>query len=319
MGVGPVTQDEILDASAQAHALYLHTNFANRNLPAPTDNEVSSFANYYEATPLSRARKAGAPVTEFIAEVPDVGFTLLDTSTFASDCVSQSLNTVYRLQRMTYVQETIGVGLEQNVSQRTYACVFDFGQSSGVMGSPVADGFSSVGGQQMSADTVAHSPFTNETGVARGMTRETPNPAPGVSALGRPIMVRVTATQAGDVLTVSTFTLTSASGVVVPANIIVPSAAVSGSTGATADVNNMLEAGVAVLLPADPLLANTMSRIGVKAPGMIAVMAPVGSGVKRGFERPQECGFLLDFATAVSPFSGIGLGLRKLSPSMTMR
>ena len=62
-----------------------------------------------------------------------------------------------------------------------------------------------------------------------------------------------------------------------------------------------------------------VSRIGVKAPGMIAVMAPVGSGVKRGFERPQECGFLLDFATAVSPFSGIGLGLRKLSPSMTMR
>lgn len=62
-----------------------------------------------------------------------------------------------------------------------------------------------------------------------------------------------------------------------------------------------------------------VSRIGVKAPGMIAVIAPVGSVVKRGFERPQECGFLLDFATAFSPFSGIGLGLRKLSPSMTMR
>jgi hypothetical protein len=73
---------------------------------------------------------------------------------------------------------------------------------------------------------------------------------------------------------------------------------------------------------ANPSWASTaaaVSRIGVKAPGMIAVMAPVGSGVKRGFERPQECGFLLDFATAVSPFSGIGLGLRKLSPSMTMR
>ncbi len=44
-----------------------------------------------------------------------------------------------------------------------------------------------------------------------------------------------------------------------------------------------------------------------------------GGGVKRGFERPKECDFLLDFATAFSPFSGIGLGLRKLSPSMTMR
>jgi hypothetical protein len=76
---------------------------------------------------------------------------------------------------------------------------------------------------------------------------------------------------------------------------------------------------VFVLSRNDHGMARQMSRIGVKAPGMIAVMAPVGSGVKRGFERPQECGFLLDFAMAVSPFSGIGLGLRKLSPSMTMR
>jgi hypothetical protein len=189
--------------------------------------------------------------------VADVGFTLLNTNTFASDCVTQALNTVYRLQRMTYVQQTIGVGLQQNVSQRTYACVFDFGQSSGVVGSPIADGFSSAGGQQMSADAVVHSPYTNETGVARGMTRETPNPAPGVSAPGHPIMVRVTAMQARDVPTVGTFTLTSASGVIVSARIIVPSAALSGSTDATADVNDMLEAGVAFLLPLNPLAANT--------------------------------------------------------------
>ena len=257
MGVGPVAQDEILDTSAQAHSLYLFANFVNGNLPAQTNNEVSNFANYYEATPLSRARKAGAPATEFIDEVADVGFTLLNTRTFASDCVTQALSTVYRLQSMTYVQQTIGVGLQQNVSQRTYACVFDFGQSSGVVGSPIADGFSPVGGQQISVDAVAHSPFTNETGVAQGMTRENPNPAPGVSAPGRPIMVRVTATQAGDILTVSTFTLTSPSGLVVPTRIIVASAALSGSTGATADVNNMLEAGVAFLLPLDPLAANT--------------------------------------------------------------
>ena len=43
------------------------------------------------------------------------------------------------------------------------------------------------------------------------------------------------------------------------------------------------------------------------------------SGVKRGFERFQDCGFLPFLATAFSPLSGIGLGLRKLSPSMTTR
>lgn len=43
------------------------------------------------------------------------------------------------------------------------------------------------------------------------------------------------------------------------------------------------------------------------------------NGVKRGFERFQDCGFLPFLATAFSPLSGIGLGLRKLSPSMTTR
>ena len=46
-----------------------------------------------------------------------------------------------------------------------------------------------------------------------------------------------------------------------------------------------------------------MPPIGVKAPGMIAVMAPVGSGVKRGFERPQECGFSLNFCNG--DFAGL--------------
>ena len=77
--------------------------------------------------------------------------------------------------------------------------------------------------------------------------------------------------------------------------------------------------GMGLSIPLDHIGFRLMSRIGVIEPGMIAVMAPVGSGPKREFERSQECGFLPDFATAVSPFSGIGLGLRKLSPSMTMR
>ncbi|ACC75965.1 hypothetical protein Bphy_6958 (plasmid) [Paraburkholderia phymatum STM815] len=43
------------------------------------------------------------------------------------------------------------------------------------------------------------------------------------------------------------------------------------------------------------------------------------NGVKRRFERAQECGFLPGLATAFSLFPGIGLGLRKLSPSITTR
>jgi hypothetical protein len=62
-----------------------------------------------------------------------------------------------------------------------------------------------------------------------------------------------------------------------------------------------------------------VSRIGVIEPGMIGIMRPLRMAPKRDFEGIQECGFLPDFATAFSLFSGMGFGLRKLSPSMTMR
>ena len=69
MGVGALAQDSILDTSAQAHSQYLYANLSNGNLSAVTHNEVSPFASYYADTPLARAQKAGAPVTEWISEV----------------------------------------------------------------------------------------------------------------------------------------------------------------------------------------------------------------------------------------------------------
>jgi hypothetical protein len=114
------------------------------------------------------------------------------------------------------------------------------------------------GGQQLATGAIAVSPLNNETGVARSMVAEVPNPAADLANPGRPIMVRVNAAVPGDVLTVSSFTLTSAGGAVVPARIIVPSAALTGSTSsATADSNNVLSPGVAFLLPLAPLAANT--------------------------------------------------------------
>lgn len=67
------------------------------------------------------------------------------------------------------------------------------------------------------------------------------------------------------------------------------------------------------------LSARRVSRGGVIEPGMGGVMEPAETGVKRRFERTQECGFLPDLATAFSLLPGIGLGLRKLSPSITTR
>lgn len=256
MGVGQLKQDSLLDTSATAHALYLVSNFANGNITSVTHDEISTFANYYEATPLSRARKAGIPATEWVGENAAVGMGLATADTSAASCLNQFLNTVYHLQGATNIQETIGVGFQTNSAQGTYGCVLDFGETTNVSGTPIDNGFDAAGGQQMPTTASAVSPYPNEANVARAMVAELPNPAPDLASPGRPVMYRVTADQAGDVLTVTSFTLT-ANGSTVPARIIVPSAAMTGSTGATADVNNALAAGVAVLLPLAPLTANT--------------------------------------------------------------
>lgn len=259
MGVGEVAQDPILDTSAQAHALYLDSNLANGNLTALSHDEVSTFANYYSATPLSRAQLAGAPATEWIDEDIANGYPQTSAAAYGSNCINIYLDTVYHLQNVTSNQQTLGIGFQQTSgSYPNYSCVLDFGETAGVSGSPQANSVYTAGGQQMPTTTIAHSPLVNELNVPLAMIAENVNPAPDVAAPGRPIMVRVNAANAGDVLTVSTFTLTAANGSVVAARIIVPSAALTGSSaGVTADVNNAFFPGVAFLLPLAPLAANT--------------------------------------------------------------
>ncbi|RKT10647.1 hypothetical protein B0G69_8081 [Paraburkholderia sp. RAU2J] len=262
MGVGELAQDPILDTSAQAHALYLDSNLASGKLTALAHNEDSSFANYYGDTPLSRAQKAGAPVTEWIGEVVAAGLPQTSGTAYGTDCLRQYLNTVYHLQSVTANQQSIGIGFQQSFgSYPIYSCVLDFGQTSGVSGTPMTNGLNVAAGQILPVGSIAHSPLSNETGVALAMVAEAPNPAPDLTAPGRPIMVRVNAANQGDVLTVTSFTLTSSSGTAVPARVIVPSAALTGSTGATADVNNAFFPGVVVLLPLAPLAANTTYNV----------------------------------------------------------
>jgi hypothetical protein len=259
MGVGEVAQDPILDTSAQAHALYLDSNLANGNLTALSHDEVSTFANYYGATPLSRAQLAGAPATEWISEDATAGYPQSSAAAYGSNCVGIYLDTVYHLQGVTSSQQTVGIGFQQTSgSYPNYSCVLDFGETAGVSGTPQANALLLSGGQQPPTSAIAHSPLVNELNVALAMMPESVNPAPDIAAPGRPIMVRANAANAGDILTVNTFTLTAANGTVVAARIIVPSAALTGSSsGVTADVNNELFPGVAFLLPLAPLTANT--------------------------------------------------------------
>jgi hypothetical protein len=252
MGVGLLAQDAALDKAADAHSLYLATNMGNGTITSTTHTEVSGNAAYYGDTPLSRAQKAGVPATESIGE--DVAAWLVNTpptaTVDAANCLPSLLDTVYHLVGATDTYQTVGIGLGSADGSHLMAggimnaCTLDFGQT--------------ASGQQMPTNSIAHVPLSNETNVFLQMFPETTNPAPDLASPGRPIMVRVNAASQGDSLTVSSFTLTTSSGMAVPARIIVPSQALAGSTSsATADVNGNLPAGVVFLLPLAPLSANT--------------------------------------------------------------
>jgi hypothetical protein len=260
MGVGMLSQDPALDTAAQAHSLYLFSNFSTGAISSVSHEEVSGNANFYATTPLARAQKAGAPVTEWVGENAAAGIPVGAAADDASDCIGQALASVYHLIALTSNQETVGLGYTPGTTSfPLYTCISNFGTVTGVDAPPGANTNSipSVGGQQISTSTVAHSPYTGETGVALAMRAESPNPAADLTAPGRPILVRVNARQGVDTLTVSQYTLTDSTGSVVPSRVLVPSAAVAGSTTATvADPNNELASGTAILLPLTPLKAN---------------------------------------------------------------
>jgi Cysteine-rich secretory protein family len=258
MGVGMLSQDPVLDTAAQAHALYLFSNLKAGTITAISHNEIPGNVNYYADTPLSRGQKAGAPATEYINEVVAANVSQVTSAATGADCMAQLLDTVYHLVNLTYGQETVGIGyMPGDSTWPLYTCVADFGTLTGVSGSPGPNNYSYSGGQQIASNVVVHSPLSNETGVRTAMSLESPNPAPDLSAPGRPIMVRVNA-ERGNTLSVAQFTLTDNSGVTVAARILVPSSAQASSTASTvADTNNMLPNGSAFLLPLTALKANT--------------------------------------------------------------
>jgi uncharacterized protein YkwD len=257
MGVGLLSQDPLLDTSAQAHALYLFSNLKSGAIKGLDHNEIAGNASYYGDTPLSRAQKAGVPTTEYVGENIAAGAQTTDAAA-AADCIGQALASVYHLADLTTNQQTVGFGYTpSDATYPFYTCASEFGTTAGVVGSPGPNTYSYAGGQTLPTDAAVISPYANEVGVALAMRPEIENPAPDLAQPGRPILVRVNA-QNANTLTVSQFTLTDGTGAAVAARILVPASAQAGSTASTtADPQKLLANGVAVLLPLAPLKPNT--------------------------------------------------------------
>lgn len=268
LGVGQMRQDTVLDTAALAHANYEQTNLASGAITGYAHDESSSLPGFTGTGPLQRAQAAGTPKNEWMGEVVGGTYTANPPGTPGNDCANEWIDTVYHLQGITSNTESMGVGVVSSTPTQTTpgvgsTCVLDMGTSTGVTASPDtgntvdANTVPYAGGQQFATTLIVHAPASGETGVTTTMHVETPNPAPDVSTPGRPVMVRVNA-QNADTLTVSSFQLVDPNGTAVPARILVPQSAVSGSgAGVTADPNSGLLNGVAFLLPLAPLKANT--------------------------------------------------------------
>lgn len=233
MGVGALKQDAALDIAADNHLAYMKAN------SVISHEETVGKAGYTGVNPYEQGVAAGANKAQWISQA----------ASGSTDCVTVFKNTVYHLQGITSNQETVGIAVRDGY------CVLNFGLTTGANGSGY--GLPAWGGQQLQGNGVAYSPIDNESvpGIFTA-SGEQPSPAPDLSAAGHPVMFRVPAPNANDVLTVATFTLTGPGGGLVPARILVASGAKANSAAAAIS-DPYVYNGVAFLLPTQPLIAGT--------------------------------------------------------------
>ncbi|MBP0623437.1 CAP domain-containing protein [Cupriavidus consociatus] len=247
MGVGALKQDAALDVAADNHLGYLKANSAVGH------EEAAGKPGFTGANPYDQSVAAGASKDQWISQAADGSI----------GCLADFRNSVYHLQGITGNQETIGLAIRDGY------CVMNFGVKTGANGSGY--GLPQWGGQQMATNALAYSPVDGENVPGTfTATAESPSPAPDLPSAGHPVMFRVPAPTAGDVLTVSSFTLTGPGGSSIPARILVATGARSGST-TSAISDPYVYSGVAFLLPTQPLTAGTYTATFAGARNGVAI------------------------------------------------
>jgi uncharacterized protein YkwD len=241
-GAGYVSQSAALDTAAAAHAKYLTTNITS----GIVHTEDAAKADYYEASPASRATKAGF-AAGFLTEV--IGGT--GASMKGSDCVLGLLNTVYHSAALLSSSTNVGVGFGTDAGGIPL-CVANLATLSSETYTQVAP----------AGELVAY-PYAAQTGVLETfyVGYESPRPPatlfPNLTA-GTPVVVSVRNADfvnfkaAGTLAAVVTkFELKDAGGNAVPVGILSNSGITGSGVTLTSDAN--LGEGFVVLVPLSPL------------------------------------------------------------------
>ncbi|KAA0178819.1 CAP domain-containing protein [Cupriavidus gilardii] len=237
IGVGALQQDATLDVAADNHLSYMKAN------SVVTHTEEPAKTGFTGVNPYDQVVAAGGIKEQWIGQVATGG------APDGAECVAGFKRSVYHLQGITSNQEKVGISVRDNF------CVINFAVVTGAKGGGY--GLAQWGGQQLAANAMAYYPSDGDSVLGTFMpAAESPNPAPDLSSAGHPIMFRVAAPDANDVLTVSSFTLVDPNGAAVPARVLVPSNAKAGSLASAIEDANLYR-GVVFLLPTQPLTAGS--------------------------------------------------------------
>lgn len=235
-GVGLLTQDPLLDESAQNHANYVIVN------NAPGHYETAGKPGYTGNDPYYQSLYVGENPQQFIGQV----FAYTTPSIGPNQCLEVLANTVYHLQNLVGGQQTIGSAIDKSV------CAINTASQTGA---PATGGFygTDFNGQEAPDNVFIKSPLPNETVLGQGLPfGESPNPVPDITTpVGHPVMFMI---PRGVTLNASSFTLADSSGNKISSRLLVSSDSVAGSTpSAVEDPTGDMFPSAVFLIPLAPL------------------------------------------------------------------
>ena len=242
-GAGLLAQSTALDTSAQDHSNYLTVNGFNSADSA--HDETSGLTDFTGTTPFVRMQAAGYDFSYATEVIGDIG-----SSSATSDCVGDLLDTVYHAVSM--LSRVTDVGFGYGSGSAAGMCTID-------MGSPLSGGASkqippsgAIVAYPYNGSTVAHGTFHVSNESPRVPTTLIP-----ASTAGTPIVVGFRNQDAvgGAAVSISQFTIATASGTALP-GVIIGGSSVSG-TNVNADTTGDLDSDFAVLVPISPLAAGS--------------------------------------------------------------
>ena len=240
-GAGLLAQSTALDTSALDHANYLTANGFNSADSA--HDETSGLADFSGVNPFVRMQNAGYDYSYATEVIGDIGST-----SAASDCVGDLLDTVYHAASMLSRVTDVGFGFGSGAAAGM--CTID-------MGSPLDGGASkqippsgAIVAYPYNAGIVAHGTFHVSNESPRVSTALLPN-----ATAGTPVVVgfRNQDAVAGGTVSITQFSIANAAGTTL-GSVVIAGSGVSG-TGVSADAE--LASDFAVLVPVAPLAAGT--------------------------------------------------------------